>query len=1188
MIASLPRLLLLLITSTFFGLHAIAQTPLIQTAFNTTTLPPGVSTNGTISPTKAADGVCSQGMVQVNSSGGFMQVDVTSISSFVIHAKSTSSSTRTVAVKYKKDGDASYTTVTPSLSISTAAVINLTTLYPVLVSSVPISVRIEPTSGNIQIHDLIVHGSTTQSNAAEIASFRITGQIGNEVINSAAGTIAINVPLGTPLTSVVPEAINISSQASISPLPTVAQNFTAPVVYTVTAQDGTTKQWTVNVSPVASSAKEITAFQLASNQIGSSVINSSAGTIAVTMPISASVSNVVPTLFNISANATINPTVTTARDFTNPVSYTVTAQDNSTKTWTVTVTLVDPNLVFTDYEAEHASFTGTVDNNHTGFTGTGFINFLAAGNNEIIFTVCQQQAGAQTAKFRYSLANDTERKGKLFVNDNYVGLLNFPRTTVFTEWKEELMSVNLIAGINNIKIVWDTTDGPNLDKLMLSGAACNSYTLNVSATNGGTVTVSPARANNRYYDVETVTLLANAGPALLFDNWSGDLTGNTNPVSITVNSNKTIVANFTVVPTYKLNVTVNGIGEVELNPAGGEYAANTVVTVTAKPILGSTFTGWSGDASGTALSTTVTMTGVKNITAAFTSNYTIDFNKVIGFAATSGDNFTGPTTGGQCAADTLFINGPAEFNKLCEGLYNRQRAYRTNAIVGGMKKAPLVIMLKAGIYDGSGSLSTDGAKAFANSMLDIAEQGDLTFMGESNVILKIGINVKRGWNLIIRNITFQDYYDDGINVGGSETHHVWIDHCTFGHPTTRPSDSEHPDGGLDVKDGASYVTISWCTFRNSWKTSLVGHSDGNGSTDIGRLKVTYVNNYMVNTNSRNPRVRFGEVHVLNNMMENIGLYGIAAANSAYVFAENNFFLNSRWAMYADRTSADFKAVFGNNTDNTFTSKTGNYPAFGLKQVGNGYDDSGLPVITSQINPAMLNPGGRSVKFDELNPTAVFNPASYYSYTPMTAEEVRVIVPLFAGADKVSFTNNCGTTVPARILSFDVKLAEGNKEAKATWTTTNEINTDSYIVERSVNGRAFNEIGSVRSNNSTAVNQYSFTDAKALQGISYYRLKQLDKDGQFAYSNVVTLNNKAGNKLAIHPNPAQGKVVIAHGKVNAAASLVIVSAEGRQVMSINLQPGSTTTTADVSKLAAGTYLLVLNNGVERTTTSFVKQ
>lgn len=95
-------------------------------------------------------------------------------------------------------------------------------------------------------------------------------------------------------------------------------------------------------------------------------------------------------------------------------------------------------------------------------------------------------------------------------------------------------------------------------------------------------------------------------------------------------------------------------------------------------------------------------------------------------------------------------------------------------------------MLKAGIYDGTQTLSTNGAKVFGNYMLDIPEQGDLSFVGESNVVFKIGINVKRSYNLLIRNIFFQDYYDDGINIGGTETHHIWVDHCILGHHSVSP------------------------------------------------------------------------------------------------------------------------------------------------------------------------------------------------------------------------------------------------------------------------------------------------------------------------------------------------------------------------------------------------------------------
>ncbi|MEO7310744.1 MAG: T9SS type A sorting domain-containing protein [Chitinophagaceae bacterium] len=1163
---------------------ASAQTVLFDYHFNTSPLPTGITSDGTISTTKTADGVCTAGAETVIQ-GGYLQADVASCSVFNVNMKSTGGSVRTVSVKYKKDGEPGYTTVSTTLTVQAAATFNFATLFPAIVSSGPVSVRIEPTAGNIQIHDLYVLSNNTVSTAAEITAFKLTGQTGSEVINSAAGTIAINVPLGTTLNPVAPQTVTISPLSTISPLGTTAQNFSSPVNYAVTAQDGTTiKNWTVNVTQVASAAKEITAFKLSNSQIGSATINSGAGTIAVNMPLGSTLTGLVPVTLSLSANASVNPGAATAQDFSGPVVYTVTAQDNSTKGWTVTVALIDPNLVFTDYEAEQAYFTGTVDNNHLNYTGTGFINFLAGGENSMIFSVCQTQAGDRTAKFRYSLANDTYRKGNLFVNDVFIKLLDFPRTATFDDWANETVVLTLPAGLNNIKITWDTTDGPNLDKLQLSGAPCNSYTLGVTATNGGVVTKSPARTNNKYFEGETVTLLAETTPALTFSNWSGDLTGSVNPSVITMNANKTIVANFAVVPTYKLNISVTGVGGVSLNPEGGEYAANTVVTLTANPILGSTFAGWGGALSGSNPVQMITMDAVKNVTATFNSAITIDFEKVIGFASITADGFTGPTKGGQCAPDTLTINGPAEFNKLCESLYNRQQAYKTNNTVNGMKKAPLVIILKAGIYDGSQTLTTTGAKIFGNYMMDIPEQGDLSVVGESNVVWKIGINVKRSYNLLIRNIFFQDYYDDGINIGYSETHHIWVDHCTIGSPIGFPLDSEHPDGGCDIKDGASYITVSWCLFRNSWKTSLNGHSDNNGATDLGRLKITYVNNHFMHTNSRNPRVRFGQVHVLNNLLDNVQLYGSVAANTAQVFCENNFYLNTDWPMYADRSVADFKAVYGNNNDNTYTSKTGNYPCVGLKQTGNAYDDSGLPVITAQINPAMLNPGGRSIKFDELNPAGVFTPSSYYAYTPMAAADVRVLIPLFAGADKVTFAS-C-SALPLQLLSFDAIL--NGSAVKATWQTDNEVNTREFEVDRSVNGRDFVSVGIVASKNTSGLNSYSFTDVNPAAGINWYRLKMIDKDGKFTLSRTVTVNGKNSVGLRTFPNPVVNTLSVAHPRAVSGAVIKIVAADGRMTQSVNCSIGANSTLLTLSSLPSGNYLVIMQNGTERMVTKFVKQ
>ena len=1160
--------------------NTTAQTVLINHNFQSNTLPAGVTSDGVISPTKAADGVCSQGMIQVNgatssTASQYLQVEVSSCGSFRVNMKSTSTAARTVTVKYKKEGETAFTNATTNLSVSTAAAFNLTTLYPQLLSTGPITVRIE-TVGNIQIHDLFVDASNTQSNAAEITEFKLPNQIGTEVINSTAATIAINVPLGTNLTAVTPQRVIISGQATINPAINTARDFSGgnEVLYTVTAQDGTTtKNWKIRVTEVASSAKEITAFKLSNAQLGDAVINTSAGTISVTMPLTADVSNVIPTLLSISPFATINPAANSPQNFNQPVNYTITAQDNSTKTWTITVTKVDPNAVFYNYEAEDAEYTGVVDNQHTGFTGSGFIDFLATGENYIIFTVCQTQANTQTAKFRYSIAKDDVRNGNLYVNDVFIKTLTFPRTATFTEWAEQIANIQLTAGINKIKITWETTDGPNLDKLSLSGTPCTSYTVNVTSTNNGKVSLTPARTGNKYFAGETVKLLAESKANLVFENWTGDASGSANPLEVVVQSNKAITANFRVVNTYKLNVSIVGIGKVETDPAGGEYPEGTVVTLRAKSVLGSVFQGWSGDVTGTDSVKTIIMNGVKNVTATFASNLVINFNKVVGFASVTADNFTGPTTGGSLSKDTVFINGPSEFGKLCQVLQDRIRykAYSSN---------PLTIVLEEGTYTGAGGQLS----VWANEMLTVQEQANLTIIGRKNVVLKFGINLKRSSNIIIRNITFQDYYDDGINVGEVETHHIWIDHCTVGHPTTLPADSEHPDGGIDIKQGASYVTVSWCKYRNSWKTGLVGHSDNNGAEDIGRLKVTYYGNHFFQTNSRNPRVRFGEVHVLNNLEESVMLYGIAAANGSKVFAENNFFLNTDWPMYADRTTADFKAVYGNNTDNTYTSKTGNYPAAGLKQVGNEYDDSGLPVITAMINPNMLNPGGRSIKFDEFNPGAVFNPKSYYDYEAFPASVVRTIVPIFAGADKVDFWAINNSTLPLKLVSFTGRSE--NAKAVLNWKTVNESKVSHYEIERSENGLLFSKVASVNAKNIASAN-YNFIDNNLLSPTTFYRLKMVDKDAAINYSNIVELSSSINNSVSIYPNPASTFITIKHPIAVAKTVIEVLSLDGRKISAFTPKVASTQSVVNVSKLLPGSYLLRFKNS-EATTIKFIKQ
>jgi pectate lyase len=90
------------------------------------------------------------------------------------------------------------------------------------------------------------------------------------------------------------------------------------------------------------------------------------------------------------------------------------------------------------------------------------------------------------------------------------------------------------------------------------------------------------------------------------------------------------------------------------------------------------------------------------------------------------------------------------------------------------------------------------------------------------------------------------------------------------------------------------VTVSWNVFKEHNKTSLVGHSDTHAA-DRGRLKVTYHHNWF-QSDSRLPRVRFGEVHVFNNFYDGVKTYGVASTMDAAVVVEANYFRNVRRPM----------------------------------------------------------------------------------------------------------------------------------------------------------------------------------------------------------------------------------------------------------------------------------------------------
>jgi len=145
------------------------------------------------------------------------------------------------------------------------------------------------------------------------------------------------------------------------------------------------------------------------------------------------------------------------------------------------------------------------------------------------------------------------------------------------------------------------------------------YTLTVTVVGTGcSVTKNPSQATYTYGS--SVQLIPVAATGWQFSGWSGDLSGSANPATITMNGNKSVTATFILIPPtqYTLTVSVVGTGcSVTKSPDQATYTFGTNVQLTAVPVSGWAFSGWSGDLSGSDNTSIITMDGNKAVTATF-------------------------------------------------------------------------------------------------------------------------------------------------------------------------------------------------------------------------------------------------------------------------------------------------------------------------------------------------------------------------------------------------------------------------------------------------------------------------------------------------------------------------------------------------------------------------------------------
>ena len=180
---------------------------------------------------------------------------------------------------------------------------------------------------------------------------------------------------------------------------------------------------------------------------------------------------------------------------------------------------------------------------------------------------------------------------------------------VFSAW-----SGDLSGSTNPSAVVMDRAK--NVTANFTQNQVQYTLTVNIVPSGAGSVSKNPNKAT--YVQGEAVQLTATANAGYTFSNWSGDASGSTNPVTITMNANRAATANFTQNQyTLSVNISPAGAGSVTKNPNKATYVQGEAVQLTATANAGYTFSNWSGGASGSTNPVTITMNANSTVTANF-------------------------------------------------------------------------------------------------------------------------------------------------------------------------------------------------------------------------------------------------------------------------------------------------------------------------------------------------------------------------------------------------------------------------------------------------------------------------------------------------------------------------------------------------------------------------------------------
>lgn len=238
-------------------------------------------------------------------------------------------------------------------------------------------------------------------------------------------------------------------------------------------------------------------------------------------------------------------------------------------------------------------------------------------------------------------------------------------------------------------------------------------------------------------------------------------------------------------------------------------------------------------------------------------------------------------------------------------------------------------------------------------------------------------------------------------------------------------------------------------------------------------------------------------------------------------------------------------------------------------------DNQVPLTAYPIQGWFKHQGAKLDIEEDLTPRFLLNERAIELTPDESGTEFGLQYVQFNGISTFSTIGYTGNTsesiLPVELISFTGYRNESS--AVLDWNTASEVNNSGFEVQHSMDAVNFEKIGWVIGSGTSVVpNNYQFIHHQLSQGTHYYRLKQIDFDGQFDFSKIITLTNDVTAALKVYPLPA--KSVIHLQNVESYLMLRILDSSGRLVETVHLNRQNIQS-INVNNLAKGAYMLMLD-------------